>query len=210
MDIWDMIADQRRELANVFDRLDEAQWRTDSLCAGWTVRDVAGHVITPFKLSMPGIMMRLMVNGFNFNKTLFKTAKTLGQRPTSELVSLLRENAESHWTPPKLGPEAPLSDIVIHTQDVCRPLGLEQEIAGEKLHRILDFITSPAARVFADTRLLEGLHLAPDNLDWSWGDGPDVQGPAEAMMMVMVGRAAALEDLYGTGVDLLRDRLTTV
>lgn len=207
MDIWEMITGQRRQLADVLDGLDETQWRTPSLCTDWTVRDVAGHVITPFELGMAKLMLRLVGNGFNLNKTMAKTAKQFAQRPTSELVGVLRASAESRWTPPGLGPEAPLADIVMHTQDVCRPLGIEQMVEGEKIRCVLDFLVSGKARVFMNPALINGLRLAPDDLDWSWGDGPEVTGTAEAMLMALGGRTAALDDLDGAGADQLRARL---
>lgn len=53
---------------------------------------------------------------------------------------------------------------------------------------------------------LAGLALAASDLGWTWG-GALVEGPAEALALVMTGRAAALADLQGPGVETLRGRL---
>ena len=42
--IWHHIDAERLRLADVLGDLDEGQWLSPSLCAGWTVRDVAAHL----------------------------------------------------------------------------------------------------------------------------------------------------------------------
>ncbi|MGK2882447.1 MAG: maleylpyruvate isomerase N-terminal domain-containing protein [Mycobacterium sp.] len=37
--IWRYIDDQREDLADLVDDIDETRWSTPSLCDGWTVRD---------------------------------------------------------------------------------------------------------------------------------------------------------------------------
>jgi len=207
--IWEMIAHQRRHLADLLDNLDEAQWRTPSLCADWTVREVVGHLITPFAWGTVKFLLRLIVGGFNFDATMSQAAKQLAQRPTSALVGTIRAHAETRWTPPGLGPEAPLTDIVMHTQDICRPLGISQSVDGERARRILDFLVSRKARVITDPAWIAGLRLAPDDLDWVWGEGPEVRGTAEAVMMALGGRTAVLDELTGAGVAQLRARFAT-
>ena len=43
-EIWQVIDDQRLSLADLFDDLSAAEWRTPSLCHDWRVRDVAAHL----------------------------------------------------------------------------------------------------------------------------------------------------------------------
>ena len=35
---------ERLDLADLLDTLDDLEWRAQSLCAGWTVRDVVAHL----------------------------------------------------------------------------------------------------------------------------------------------------------------------
>ena len=204
--IWEMIAHQRRHLADLLDNLDETQWRTPSLCADWTVREVVGHLITPFAWGTAKFLLHFIIGGFNFDKTMSQAAQQLAQLPTDALVGTLRAHAETRWTPPGLGPEAPLTDIVIHTQDICRPLGIPQSVDGERARRILDFLVSRKAQVITDPAWIAGLRLAPDDLDWVWGEGPEVRGTAEAVMMALGGRTVVLDELTGAGADQLRTR----
>jgi uncharacterized protein (TIGR03083 family) len=205
--IWEMIAHQRRHLADLLDNLDEVQWRTQSLCEDWTVREVVGHLITPFAWGTAKFLLHFIIGGFNFDATMSQAAKQLAQHPTSVLVGTLRAHAETRWTPPRLGPEAPLSDVVMHTQDICRPLGMPQSIDRERARCILDFLVSRKTRVITDPAWIAGLRLAPDDLDWVWGEGPEVRGTAEAVIMALGGRTVVLDELTGAGADQLRVRL---
>jgi hypothetical protein len=87
-------------------------------------------------------------------------------------------------------------------------LGIPQSVYGERARRILDFLVSRKGRVIMEPTWIAGLHLAPDDLDWVWGEGPEVRGTAEAVMMALGGRTAVLDELTGAGVAPLRARLT--
>ena len=51
-----------------------------------------------------------------------------------------------------------------------------------------------------------GLRFVATDIDWSAGDGPEVRGPTMSLILGMVGRRAALDDLDGPGLDTLRSR----
>jgi hypothetical protein len=55
---------------------------------------------------------------------------------------------------------------------------------------------------------LDGLRLEATDVDWSTGTGPEVRGPCMSLILAMVGRAGALADCDGPGVDTLRSRAT--
>ena len=207
MDIWQKIAAQRQQLADRLEGFNDAQWRTPSLCAGWTVRDVVGHLITPFAFGTARILLRIVINGLHFDKAMDQTARQLAQRPTPELVAILRAHAQSRWTPPGLGPAVPLTDIVMHIQDICRPLGITQPIDADTAGAILDFLVSRKGRVVTKPAWLTGLRLLPDDLDWTWGEGAEVRGPAAALLIALGGRVVGFEELTGAGVGLLRGRI---
>ena len=48
---WPLIHDEREALAADLATLTDEQWATRSLCAGWSVRDVLGHVIATAKIT---------------------------------------------------------------------------------------------------------------------------------------------------------------
>jgi hypothetical protein len=51
------------------------------------------------------------------------------------------------------------------------------------------------------------LRLVATDIDWSTGNGADVRGPIESLIMAMAGRKVALADLTGDGVDTLASRM---
>lgn len=98
--------------------------------------------------------------------------------------------------------------MLIHGQDIRRPLGITREFDPGRLRVSLDMLTSPRARLgFVAKGRLDGLHLQAMDLGWSAGTGLDVTGPAEALMLAMAGRRPALADLSGDGVAVLGARL---
>ena len=47
------------------------------------------------------------------------------------------------------------------------------------------------------------------DVDWTSGDGDEVTGPGEALLMAVAGRPHALSDLGGDGLPTLRKRINT-
>lgn len=54
---------------------------------------------------------------------------------------------------------------------------------------------------------VRGLRLVATDVDHTVGDGPEVRGPTEAIILAASGRPVALDELSGQGVELLTNRL---
>ena len=207
MDVYSEIASARRELADFLDTLDDEEWQTESLCSKWTVRDVAGHLSMPLSTPVPKLMMTVVANGLNFDKANDKLSRERAAKlAPQELSAALRDNAEHRFKPPFLGPEAPLTDLTVHTSDIRRPLGKTVPVPKERAAAVLDFL-SRAPQGFVNKRRLAGLRFEATDIEWSHGDGQLVRGSAEALIMAITGRAVALADLEGEGVATLRSRI---
>ena len=61
---------------------------------------------------------------------------------------------------------------------------------------------------FRARKNLAGLRLVADDVPWSVGDGPEVQGAMASLLLVLTGRSAGVVDLTGDGVPILADRLS--
>lgn len=208
MDIWEMIADERRQLADLFGGLSADQWGTQSLCGAWKVHDIAAHLLMPLITPGPKFLLAMARSGGNFDKASRRLTTAVGKRSNEELVAGLRENATSHFAPPGLGPQAPLTDCVVHGQDVRRPLDIGRSIGQERQRLVMDFLTSSKAqRGFSSRGRLDDLELRATDLDWGSGSGSLVEGPAESIMMAIAGRPAAIADLSGSGTEILRHRI---
>ena len=57
--IWTAIHAQRAALADILETLTEDEWARDSLCSGWTVRDVAAHVISSADAGLGEIVLAM-------------------------------------------------------------------------------------------------------------------------------------------------------
>jgi uncharacterized protein (TIGR03083 family) len=206
IDLLAAIADERRTLADMFETFTDEQWATPSLCSGWTVRHVAAHLITPFRMSLPKMFLGMIKVKGDFNKLADGVAKRDALLPTAELIAILRKNADSTFKPPGAGHEAPLSDNVIHGLDMRRPLGIARDIPPDRLRVLLDTSVTPKVRKFFGHDVT-GVTMTATDVDWSSGSGPSVTGKAEDLILMLAGRSSGLDGLDGDGVALLRGRL---
>jgi hypothetical protein len=61
-------------------------------------------------------------------------------------------------------------------------------------------------RFFPGPKLFQGIRAIATDADWSAGDGLDVTGPIEALVLILAGRFAAVDQLQGDGTATLRMR----
>jgi uncharacterized protein (TIGR03083 family) len=206
VDTFAMVAQERRAVADMLTGLDTRQWTTPSLCRGWSVHDVAAHLLVPLVTSFPRLAIAMASSGFNFDRANLTLTAAVAKRSNDEIVTGLRKHAEHRFTPPGMGPEAPLTDAIVHGQDIRRPLGISHTFDPEHLRSSLTFLAGKS-KGFVPQGLLAGVRFEATDLDWHTGDGAAVRGTGEAILLTMTGRKIAVFDLEGPGVDLLRGRL---
>jgi uncharacterized protein (TIGR03083 family) len=206
VDINAAIASERRRIADLVDSLSPAQLEVRSLCGEWTVREVAGHLLAAVS-PLPGrqVLGMFVTSGFRLHKANARLAAAVARRPA--LAADLRALADNRFRAPVVGYPGQLTDLQVHGQDMRRPLGLPHGLDLERVRVSLEFLTGGRALGFTPRRRLGGLHLEATDLSWSWGSGATLAGPAEALMMALTGRRAALADLDGPGVRVLAARL---
>jgi len=66
VDIWSSIHAERAALAEDLTSLSPDQWSAPSWCAGWSVRDVLGHLTATAKMTAPLFFVKLAGSGFRF------------------------------------------------------------------------------------------------------------------------------------------------
>lgn len=206
MDIFAEIADERRGLAALLSGLTAEQQATQSLCSGWSVHDVAAHLVVPLEVGIPKFALAMLACRGNFDRANVRLTREQARRPFGEITEVLRRKADSRFTPPGAGPEAPLTDLLIHGLDIRWPLGLPRDIPEERLHKSLTYLTAAPVGGVVPAGLLDGLRWEASDIDWASGDGPTVRGNAEALLLALTGRTTALRHLSGDGVSTLRSR----
>jgi uncharacterized protein (TIGR03083 family) len=205
VDTFAEIADERRGLADLLSRLTAEQRATQSLCREWSVQDVAGHLIVPLEVGLPKFTLAILTSAGSFDRANDRLARRQAQRPFDEIVETLRRKADHRFTPPGEGPEAPLTDVLVHGLDIRLPLRLTRTIPEERVEKSLTWLTRGA---LVPKGTLDGLHFEATDVEWTHGNGPPVTGPAEALLLAMSGRPLGLEQLVGEGAATLRNRLS--
>jgi uncharacterized protein (TIGR03083 family) len=205
MDPWRTLETERRAFADLLDGLTAEQWETPSLCEGWTVAEVATHMMTGPTGSLWGFATAMLQSRGDFSRANRVMVSRKMDRPRSAIVADLRTRADSRFTPPSMDWHAPLTDFLVHRLDVTHPLGLgEVSRPLEPWAHALDLLVSPTAtRGFID-RGLPGLTYVATDLDWRHGGGPEVAGPAEALALAITRRPVRLDELTGPAAEQLR------
>ena len=201
--LMDMACAERRDIAEFLHTLTPEQWQTPSLCAGWTVKDVVAHMISYDHLGTLGLIAR-------FVKGRLVHANQVGVDELADLSpQQLLEAFNKHLHPRGLtagfGGMIALIDGTIHHQDIRRSLNRPRTIPPDRLARILPLV--PANPRLGAWRRIRGLHLRATDIDWDHGNGQDVTGKGEALLMAMAGRRSAINELTGPGTSILAKRL---
>ncbi|MBY3988813.1 maleylpyruvate isomerase family mycothiol-dependent enzyme [Rhodococcus fascians] len=202
--IFAEISDERRSLARTFDTFTPEQWDTPSLCAACTVRDVAAHLVVPLIVPLWQFGLAMVRTRGNFDRANQMMTQRTKRKHGDELPALLTAHADKKFTPPGHGPLAPLSDVIVHGLDVCRPLGTEHHVPEHRMTTMLDFLVPESgAAPFKGPELR--LQWRATDMDWSRGEGPVVEGSAGTLALVLTGRSIALADITGPGAAQLAE-----
>ena len=199
MERWDLIADERRALADLVDGLNDEQLTAPSLCDGWTVKQVAAHVMVGPTASLREVTGAMVRSRFVFDRANDRLAKARDGLSRDELTARMRDYADSTFSPPGMDWRAPLTDVLIHSQDIAVPLGIAFERPVESWRYALDLLTGPKTGKAFGARTRPPTRLVATDLDWISGDGPEVRGPAAALALALAGRSRGWESLEGPG-----------
>src|SRR5207244_6570356 len=133
-------------------------------------------------LSTPKFLAKLAANGFKFNQMSDRNIRAVGAGKTpKELVELFRSRIDTRTVPP--GPTLTwLGETIIHGEDVFRAIGPYRSHPMEHVLAVADFYKNNTVLINSKKRI-EGLRLVATDGDWSTGTGPDVQGPAIALVL---------------------------
>jgi uncharacterized protein (TIGR03083 family) len=201
---WPVIHAERAALADDLAALTDEQWATPSLCGGWTVRQVLAHLTATARMTPVKFLAAFAGSGFRFGAMQAKDiAKETGGSPADGLAQF-RSLTTASTHPP--GPvDAMLGEMIIHAEDIRRPLGITREYPAAAVTRVAEFCRS-SNLLLGGKKRSTGLTLRATDADWSAGSGPVVSGPAVSLVLAITGRAVALADLSGDGLATLRSR----
>jgi len=201
---WKYIHGERRDMAETWSALSADQWAASSWCEGWSVHHTAGHILAAAEQTPANFYKEMISAGFRFNAFADRAARRLGSLGPEELVRRLRARSTT-TNPPPAPVLAMLGEIVVHGEDIRRPLGLQHRSPEAALVAVADSYRKSNLLIGAKRRIA-GLRLRATNSEWVSGDGPEVVGPLTSLVVAMAGRKGALADLSGEGLAILSTR----
>lgn len=197
---WSQAAKARNEFLDMFESLDESQRSSPSLCEGWDATDVLCHLTSFVDTSAFGFVKHLAKGKGNFDVVSKNMVAEQQTRPLDEVVASLRTNAAKGAPMPGFPEAMTTSDIVIHTQDVRRPLSLDSAPSPELVQATLDFLTTgKQAKQMVELKPMANVRLEASDSDWAFGTGATITGTSEALMMAL-GNRSVLDELSGDGL----------
>lgn len=202
--LWSAVHAERAVLADDLAGLDEVQWAQRSLCEQWTVEEVVAHLTAG--ASIGRLRWFASVLGARFDFDLHNERRLAEHRGANPAETLARfRQIITSTTAPAGHTAAWLGEVVVHAQDIRRPLGIARTPSVEAATEVARFFAKRDFTV-ASRSAIEGLRLEATDGPFTTGTGPLVSGTTLALAMAMAGRGAYCGDLAGPGVPTLRDR----
>lgn len=202
---WDLILTERARLADLLSTLEPEQWALATLCADWTVEQVVAHLSVAANTGRWAWIRSIVRAGFDpakHNARLLE--RSLGGSP-EETLAKFHSSISLTIAPTKDFP-AFLGEVIVHGQDIARPLELDLIPDAEATVEVARYFASKDFAVNSKT-LVKGVRLSAVDADFESGSGPQVAGRLLDLVMAMAGRPEALADLTGSGVAELRRRM---
>jgi uncharacterized protein (TIGR03083 family) len=185
-DVWRHIDQQRTELAELMESFTAAEWETASLCEGWRVRDVGAH-LTLAQSSARDVLPDLVRARGSFNTMIHDSAVRQAALPVEEYAGRVRAMVGSRRTAPFVSDLEPLIDVLVHGQDMVRPLGRDRAMPP-------DAAAAAAQRAwsmgfpFGARKRLRGHQLVATDCEWRAGEGVAVEAPIAELLLLVTGR----------------------
>ena len=206
MDTWTSIKNGREALGQYLAELTPDDWNKPSLCAGWTVKDVAAHMLVIPTMSKGQVFGSFLRSGFNLDKMNNKLVQQqTAQMSTAEIAAKTRSSATSQGMPPGLKLPGVFNELAIHSSDISEAVGKPFDLPTVDYVACLEYLKD-VQPVFGAKKRITGLHLQATDSDWSTGSGPTVSGPSKQLLLALAGRRSALNNLTGEGLATLRSR----
>ena len=176
-------------IADLLAGLTPEQWEAQSLCAGWRVRDVAGHLVWRLGSSrreLVGSAARAYLGHFvRPSRAIDVVSRAAATAEPAQLVARLREIAAARAASGR-GGITELTEAVVHGLDVAHPLGLTLPVhatAGGAVALRRSLIAPTEIKAVLRTR-----RLVATDAEWSVGHGTPLRAPASGLILFLFGR----------------------
>jgi uncharacterized protein (TIGR03083 family) len=166
---------ERAALADDLAGLAPDRWTTPSLCTGWSVHEVLGHMTATATMTPLGFFGRMARAGFPFETMARRNidAETAGG-PAATLARFREAQNRSSSPPAPL--DSWLGETLVHAEDIRRPLGITHAYPVDGLSRVAGFYRASNLLIGGKDRVA-GLTLRATDTDWTRGVRPAGRGP---------------------------------
>lgn len=183
--VWQHIDNERAWLADLLELLPQEAWQQPSVCQGWTVRDVGAH-LTFAQARVRDLLWPAVLAGFRYD-ALVKDTALRSPLTHEEIVGTLRGFVGSRRRVAFITDLEPLIDILVHTQDVCRPLGIDHPMPPDAAAAAADRVLS-TRRPIRRWKPPKGVRMIATDVDWAYGAGDEVQKTMRSHLLTLTGR----------------------
>lgn len=203
-DIWETVHRERQSLAADLEALTAEQWKTPSLCDGWTVHDLLAHLVDDAKTTKLTFISSLILAGFNFDRVNQKGVNRERKESPHDTLQAFRQVSNRTTSAP-----APLAsrlvECIVHGEDIRRPLGISHAYPMEAVIEAIEYQLATSDSMGGSKNRAANLHLIATDTEWTRGSGPEVRGSAIDILMALTGRPIPGTALTGAGsVSLLQ------
>jgi len=193
------VARLRRRFAERIESLDEVAWNAASWCAGWRVRDVLAHLVQGAEATPMSLARDLLRGGLRPDGAVSEAAMRLSDVPVPELCDRLRTAAEGGFALPGFPAAMGLGDVLVHSADALRPVGLDVDAPPADAAPVLGAYWR-RGRMVVHAAPQRRRRLVATDFHWARGSGPEVRGKAIDLVLLVANRRQVLPCLEGPGL----------
>lgn len=209
--VWRHVRQSRSELLDYLHTLDDDAWNTQSLCSGWLTKDVVAHLVLEYRYTPANSWRDFIRSGLSVNQFMQQTAAKLGGKPKHHLLSLFQTIINEQQKPRSVSVLNILADLLVHEQDIRIPLGHPKNIPLDKLHLVFTHWHPTkfnfGERITGLSNRVKDLEFIVSDLGISKGNGSQIAGNAQDVLLAIAGRSVSISNLRGSGVTILHNRL---
>ena len=189
VDVWPMVAAQRRALADALVDLGSTEWDQPSLCRDWRTQDVLAHLVWLAELDRPRMFIETTAAAVRHLCSplgaMVPIARGVADASTPhELLDRLRAAAAGRFVVPGVPPAAALAEVLVHGLDITRAVG-RPDVLDPVAARIAVESMGRFAVVYGAPRALRRLRLTSTS-GWSLpgsGGGELTAGDGDLLLL---------------------------
>lgn len=205
--VWAAVHAERRALSADLAGVPAERWSQASLCPGWDVHDVVAHLVDSATTTRLGFVRRMVAARFDFDRDNATGVARERRSSTAQTLAAFDRVLTATKTPPA-APATRLVEVVVHGEDVRRPLGLVRDYPLDHVLPALRYQLATSVSMGGGRQRAAGFRLVALDADLTSGTGPEVRGTALALLLAVSGRPVGPTELTGAGAPAFVRRLS--